>query len=391
MLIPVFQIVMNLSGLPALLAAWLKGQGAELLQGQRTQEGGVQPFRPGQQYEGRVLENLGEGRSLVRVGRQVLDMALPGAQPRPGEALRLTYLADGPRHTFLLQHSAASAPVRLSDAVQQVAALTRLARQESGAPVQAGAASAAPTRPLLPNPAQLLAPLSPQAGAAAATPQLPALSMAGQMVDGLRSALATGAQLTTQGIGQAAHASQALLPVRLKQVVRESGLFYESHLARWNRGEMGLEEILREPQARLLLGGSTTGLPELGRMPEEAARLASRQLMLLEGAPFVWQGQVWPGQAMEWRIEEREAQGEVKEEAPHWRTELDLTLPRLGRIRARLDITPQGLELELAAALAEGLAEIREALPALAQRLEAAGLHPKGLTARVLDAETTAA
>ena len=37
----------------------------------------------------------------------------------------------------------------------------------------------------------------------------------------------------------------------LQQGLRESGLFYESHLARWFGGEYQIEDILREPQGRL--------------------------------------------------------------------------------------------------------------------------------------------
>lgn len=43
-------------------------------------------------------------------------------------------------------------------------------------------------------------------------------------------------------------ASVALTAERLQLSVRDSGLFYESHLARWYRGEMPREQLLREPQ-----------------------------------------------------------------------------------------------------------------------------------------------
>jgi len=46
--------------------------------------------------------------------------------------------------------------------------------------------------------------------------------------------------------GEAPAASQ--LAERLQGSVRDSGLFYESHLARWYRGEMPRDQLLREPQ-----------------------------------------------------------------------------------------------------------------------------------------------
>ncbi len=399
-----------------------------MLQLQRGQEASALSFRPGQQYDARVLENLANGRSLVRVGREVLDMALPGGQARPGETLRLTYVASGPRPTFLLAQTASAGgtqPVRLSEAAQQVDALIRYAQAASatratGTPPTAGtagtppaapatAAAAAPTphaaqagattgdvpaqRPIVTNVSLLLNHANPAGNlnaAVASRTALPAMAMAGQAVDGLRAALAPGANLATQGVAQVALASQAVLPQRLRQVVRESGLFYESHLARWSRGELSLEGILREPQARLGRAEQvTTGLPELRQMPEEAARLAGRQLMMLEGGPFVWQGQVWPGQPMQWLIEEHgEGQTEA-EEGTRWQTELRLTLPRLGEVSAQLSLSALGLKLQLNAGSETALAEIRGALPQLAERLRETGLQVQALSTRLIERDDT--
>ena len=397
-----------------------------MLQPQRGQDGSAPSFRPGQQYDGQVLERLANGRNLVRVGKEVLDMALPGGQARPGEMLRLTYVASGPRPTFLLAQTAAAGgpqPVRLSEAAQQVSALIRLAQapttpQSVGAVPAAGAttgtpatpASAPPTsaaqagasgglagqRPIVPNVSLLLNhanPVGNLSAAVASRSALPAMTMTGQAVDGLRAALAPGTHLATQGVAQAALSSQAVLPQRLRQVVRESGLFYESHLARWSKGELPLEDILREPQARL--GQSerlTTGLSELRQMPEDAARLAGRQLLMLEGGPFVWQGQVWPGQAMQWHIEERlDSQVEGEEEGG-WRTELTLTLPRLGSVQAAIHLSAHGLRLELAAGSQAAADELRAGLPELAQRLHQAGLQVLDAGVRVeVEADARAA
>lgn len=401
---------MNLSALPELLIAWLKNQGAGLVQPQRGQEMGL-AFKPGQQYEGEVLQNLANGRALVRVGKEVLDMALPGGQARPGESLRLTYLTDGPRPTFLLSRTAAPVqPVRLSEAAQQVSALIRLVQAASTPLAQAAANQSTPNPGATPTP-------SASVGAAVATAAqrpivsdvsllvktagdgnlsaavasrtaVPALAMAGQAVDGLRAALAAGTQLATQGVGQATLASQAVLPQRLRQVVRESGMFYESHLARWSRGEWPLESILREPQARLGPSAPTVAsAPELRHMPEEAARLAGRQLLMLEGGPFVWQGQAWPGQPLEWRIERDTHGGAEAQAQPEWRTELRLDLPCLGEVHAALTLSGQGLAVSLSAHDVKARETLRAALPVLANRLQAAGLHLAGLALRSVEAE----
>jgi len=399
----------NLSALPELLIAWLKKPGAGLVQAHRGHETGL-AFKPGQQYECEVLQNLAHGRSLVRVGKAVLDMALPGGQARPGALLRLTYVGDEPRPTFLLNQTAAAIQsVRLSEAAQQLSALIRLAHTASGPVAQAAAVPSSPNpgAPLADGAAAGALPPATQRpvvsdvsllvktvvdGNLSATPAsrtaVPTLAMAGQTLEGLRAARATGTQLATQGVGPATLASQAVLPQRLRQVVRESGMFYESHLARWSRGEMPLEDLLREPQARLGLSAPTVAsVPELRHMPEEAARLAGRQLMMLEGGAFVWQGEVWPGQPLEWRIE-GDAHGDAEVEArQEWRTELRLTLPRLGEVRAALTLSAQGLAVSLAAHDAEARGVLRPALAALADRLQAAGLRLSRLALCTVEAD----
>lgn len=401
--------MVNLSALPELLLSWLKGQGvgqSPAGQGEAT----ALPFKPGQHYQGQVLEQLANGRNLVRVGREVLDMALPKEIPQ-GATVRLTYLHPGPRPTFLLNQAASAAqPVRLSETAQQVTALVRYAQSPvaptaAAAPATAATGNAQPAaapsstvsqtaaavsaRPIVANANLLLGAGSAPANLAAAIAgrvAIPAMAMgSGQAVDGLRAALAPNTSLTAQGVSQSTLADGHALPQRLRQVVAESGLFYESHLSRWTRGEVSMEALRREPQARLMQqGGLPTGVPELRDMPDEAARFAGRQLLMLEGGPFVWQGQAWPGQWMQWLVEERagDGQGPAEEEA-QWRTELRLHLPRMGTVAAELRIDAQGLRIDIRAAEAH-LDEVRAALPQLAERLRAVNLNLHRLAAEAI-------
>ncbi|MEA3639766.1 MAG: flagellar hook-length control protein FliK [Lamprobacter sp.] len=95
------------------------------------------------------------------------------------------------------------------------------------------------------------------------------------------------------------HPPPAQVADRLQSSVRDSGLFYESHLSRWFRGELSREQLLREPQmlrslsftqassalpptplktslpAFLLglsrVGEATAGLPQAGSSTQSAA------------------------------------------------------------------------------------------------------------------------
>lgn len=66
------------------------------------------------------------------------------------------------------------------------------------------------------------------------------------------STLRLAAPLLAPGGGSA---SPAELAARLKSSIDSSGLFYESHLARWYRGGLGREQLAREPQMQASPGG----------------------------------------------------------------------------------------------------------------------------------------
>ena len=460
---------MNLSALPELLLSWVRNQGTALLQGDKAQ---TSPFQTGQQYEGKVVDNLASGRHLVKVGAQMLDMNLP-TKTQPGDTVRLTFLNAGPRPTFLLNQTAITPvqQVQISNTAQQVNALLRLAQSPavtSPASSSATTASVATTtttstsasakvaatataNPSLLNaapdsPASKLTattgaltaaargatvasetvksgsqPLAAASSATTAAPVAgvvsrpivanvlmlqsynsnlqpmtatltgPNTGLLGQAIDAPRASVAASTTLSPNTLVELPSPSRHMLPVSLSKTVSESGLFYESHLAKWSRGSLSLESILREPQARL--GQDNTlalRLAELDGMPEAAARMAGRQLQMLEGAPFLWQGLAWPGQTMEWMVREEsggEGQAEGEENAAEWSTELKLTLPRLGQVHAQLGLAGDQLHLRLRADSAEARDKLNAALPLLIKGLEANGLRAIDPHIEALDGE----
>lgn len=458
---------MSLAALPELLLAWVRTQGAALLRGDKAAMP-QDPFRPGQQYEGRVVDQLANGRHLVRIAGHNLDMNLP-RNLQAGDSVRLTYLNAAPRPTFLLNTTPVTAAqqVRISETAQQVNALLRMAATPAsagsaatpaapagsvstgtsgatstgmpaatspvpGSPLtgsaggmtaaasalsprlgastvtvtSAGAAGGATPAPAQASQARATAVLNPLGAAMTQTAALarpivvnvdmlrgysaafrltpaPVASattgLVGQAVDGARATLGSGAGLKPTTLAELPSPSSHMLPVRLAQTVRESGLFYEAHLARWHRGVMSLEAIRREPQARLArVEAPAARIPELGNMPEEAAKLAGRQLQLLEGAPFQWQGPVWPGQWLDWRVSERtDADGsdtDADGDGPHWHTELRLALPGLGEVHALLGLRGEQVSVSLRAMRDSTRDSLRAALPELIAGLGAAGL-----------------
>jgi hypothetical protein len=438
---------MNLSAMPELLLAWVKTQGAALLQGNKAQQ--ASPFKVGATYEGKVLDQMPGGRHLVQVAGQKLDMGLP-RNTQTGDSVRLTFLNGGPRPTFLLNQTqvAPVQQVRLSNAAQQVNALMRVAQPSAQGPAQAasqatvttttttaavppGTASQAQAASQLPGGAALVkaGPASTLANLAAAGQSVRALpgaantpapgahvqaaarpivanvvmlqgastaqsaapiavasantGLLGQAVDGLRAAVPASTNLRPTVVADVSTPSPNLLPTRLAQALRESGLFYESHLTRWGKGAYPFESILNEPQARLARGGlPMQGLAELGGMPKEVAQMAGRQLQMLEGGPFLWQGFAWPGQWMNWLVEERQGwqEGEAEDEAANpWSTELRLTLPRMGAVQAQLSLRGHDVNLRLQVSEPATAQTLNDALPELQRGLQSAGLQAVSL------------
>ncbi len=458
---------MNLSALPELLLSWVKTQGAALLQGNKAEQ--VSPFKVGETYEGKVLDQLSSGRQLVQVAGQKLDMGLP-QNTRSGDTVRLTFLSAGARPTFLLNTQGSTAPVQsvqISNTAQQVNALMRVSqsaaqsaaqtvvqttgpaagqmtgqatsRAPAQSPVttpgtasqaaQSGArlAAVAPTDVLgvktaAQSQTKTEAPVAVRANPVVTTAQAPASAsssqavtsmrpivanvvmlqgnvnlsatpstaiasantgLLGQAVDSMRAAVPASTTLRPHVVADPASPSPNLLPTRLAQTLRESGLFYESHLARWTKGVYPFESVLNEPQAHMGRGAAAmVNMAELAGMPEEAARMAGRQLHMLEGGPFQWQGFAWPGQWMEWQVDERregQTDGSAADGPNPWTTELRLTLPRMGTVHAQLSLRGPEVSLRMQVAETASAQQLTEALPLLQERLEASGLRPVSL------------
>jgi hypothetical protein len=197
----------------------------------------------------------------------------------------------------------------------------------------------------------------------------------------------------------------------LQQGLRESGLFYESHLARWFGGEYPLENILREPQGRL----SNLSLPMISNAVEDVAdelvrssmksgsmevmeamlkqvgttsahegiadqrtlSMVREQLDSLQSGQIVFRGDLFPGQQMEWVVSEREARRNASGVLERiWDTELRLDLPKLGAVNARVKLDGSRVSVDFLAGNAASVMPLNNARPELVEQLQASGLNP---------------
>lgn len=350
---------------------------------------------PGQQLPAHVISSLPNGRFLVMVQDQKLDMNLPRST-QPGDKLDLVYVSDKPRPTFAL----------LGDIAKAITSNT--------------------TQVSLSQTGKLIATL-PQQNA---------------------PGTATAVVKTTEPILPGAPVSVQQLVTALRDTISQSGLFYESHQAQWVTGSRPLESLLHEPQGKLAAvpveqkpavsvdqksavlpntdGGkvvlnnqnsspqqvqtssfsvtnnthtvaaastqlptdSTQQIPGMSSGTREAvhpltAPLVQQQLDVLGNRQIVWQGQVWPGQDMEWTIEEDgHHQGSEAEGERTWSTKLHLDFPMLGSVTAHLVLAAGGVKMNFAVARESSAALLQTEASSLAQSMESSGLKVAGLMVR---------
>jgi len=118
-------------------------------------------------------------------------------------------------------------------------------------------------------------------------------------------------------------------------------------------------------------------------VPERLVPVVHQQLDAMATQHYVWHGQAWPGQAMEWEIEDPEREGGEPGSEPSdtWNTTLRLILPRLGGVEARLQLTPAGLALRVLADDPDTVAALDAARDRLDSALTAADVPLTGFLA----------
>jgi hypothetical protein len=326
----------------------------------------------GQEVQGTIQSKVNEGMFKVQVAGQSLQMKLPGSL-QSGDVVKLQVASLNPRLTFniITSQNPISTPDKIGSAAKLIA---NLAEQ----PLERPAVRHAERNAVWP---------------AVDQPPTPK-----QLAGALREALAN------------------------------SGLFYESHQAQWVRGERSTTQLLIEPQNRLtgrqyplaytapthesptnsqradiaaprltpqgtlVEDAVVNPLRETGTptnittptqraadqslpVPRDLVPLVQQQLHTLETHHLAWIGQVWPDQEMQWEIQgQPEHSHRASDDDRQWSTEMELALPHLGDVHARLTLTSEGLKMQLRAADSSTADLFTRKLPELSDALEGAGI-----------------
>ena len=244
---------------------------------------------------------------------------------------------------------------------------------------------------------------------AAAAPERAAQVMLGSLALQLSEVASTGARPLSLGAVAASVQSAPAFAAALSALVRDSGMFYESHVARWSRGQYPLNQLRREPQAGSASASGAVaaapGMPgNLGMhgnesaarisvatpapatlVPAELQSIVREQLDMLEHRSLGVTIDAWPGQTvlleMRQHIDHEQARQETPDgasDAAVWATRLALELPRLGKLEARIALSGDRLQLVFHAAPALA-SQLGAHTKLLSEALAAAGIRLYGL------------
>lgn len=197
----------------------------------------------------------------------------------------------------------------------------------------------------------------------------------------------------------------SLVPV-LRQAITDSGLFYESHQARWAVGEIPSSHLLDEPQGQLsspaafryaaaypthnpftasAMETQPLSASQKNEEPTPASPVAEpllllvrQQLEALAARQFVWQGRAWPGQSVEWAIHDEEAPASADGQpgTSQWQTTLRMQLPGLGEVHAKLTLRGENnIDIHIVTDSQSTEKSLRFGSPQLSKQMEGAGLN----------------
>ncbi|MGH8853701.1 MAG: flagellar hook-length control protein FliK, partial [Telluria sp.] len=210
------------------------------------------------------------------------------------------------------------------------------------------------------------------------------LSAAGKAIGGVLAAAQKAEVPMTALVGRAplvaaAGADASSIAAGLQQAVGKSGLFYESHVAEWAQGARPLAELNAEPQQQL----AREGVRQQPLDPS-TAQFINLQLATQEQAQLNWQGNLWPGQALQLEVQRDTREGHEGGDEPDapWHSRLRLSFPELGELDARLTLSGGRLQVQFAAGSDATADLLRRHISSLAGALAASGTELAGFEVR---------
>jgi len=339
----------------------------------------------GQLFQAQVLSQLEDGTFLVSVGDNALRMVLP-AGTNVGGTLPMTLLATDPRPAFLLEQQNDGSSALLSNAAKVINTALQSA-QQSGAPT-----AIVGKTPLLTTPT-------------ADTPQIAGALQDGiefsgvfyeshvaQWVDGERPMSDLMLEPQTQESSQAGAQSQASAaatagksqasnaPTVLQRPATsdmELSRLIDNALTSPSDGPTKLSQAINTLLNSRNLPQEADTLVRTPTLTQETAQNINLQLNTLEQHRIAWQGELWPGQQLEWEVSDETnrggQQGATGDENTSWQSVVRFELPTLGKVSATINLAGGHVQMRINTASQGSAALLKARGDELANALDAAG------------------
>jgi hypothetical protein len=328
-------------------------------------------MRPGLQFTGLIVQKEAGAANSAELAQFKVQIQLPNQAPVTVQMQLPAYLAQ--QQTLNMQFMGMA---------QQHAGKDTLPQVKWG--VQQGPANASPSRM---GEAALLADMSQSdqsahlqdmAKTAAGQASLVELSNPAKHLQRWINSSEFQQQVPTlQAQAVVSHSPQKpqVLAQDLKHAMDHSGLFYESHLKEATVGSRPWHQLLQEPQNK----------PNFA--PPE---MVAQQLQVLEQQRIIWHGEVWPGQSMQWQVNERETSPQSSQDPALNTLQSDLTLhlPRLGDVTVNIAMINGRFSVRIQPAEAASLKAMQTSRSQLAMSLQSAGLKLDSLQIAREEADT---
>lgn len=364
----------------------------------------------GKQFQAEIMSCLDDGSFVLELADTTVRLSLPG-RAQVGDKLNLTLIAAQPRPTFLLDAPAANADenTSLSTTGRLIDNVLRAARQE-GAP-----AALIGKTPVVPSPS----------------------ATSTQVASALKDTLTFSGLFYESHVEQWASGERPLAELlREPQAKNGNALLFASEPG-VPPATVATGAPAPAPAAHHALTGASTQdvspeaietsttprLPELARpvapatangvvddsaaltssttttvladsagpagttaraetLNSESVRMISLQLDTLEQQRVVWQGELWPGQKMEWEVTKDAPHRQVPDTERSWQSVVRFELPTLGAVAASIRLTNGRLQVQVRAADENTASLLRANGDQLATALDAAGSPLDQLTVR---------
>ncbi|MDB5799884.1 MAG: hypothetical protein JWL63_823 [Rhodocyclales bacterium] len=356
----------------------------------------------GQRFSAKIESPLPDGTFRALVAGRTVTLAVPNGA-KSGDVLELVVTGTNDK-TITARLADAAEPATTSLQPKLSPAGQLISQLLTGRQGDSQAASLNRNEPLLPAPPTKAAPLTPLLRQAVSESGLFYESHQAQWIEGessleslLREPQARASMVAPQpgpqgtapatGLpGQQASGDAAQRP----QGPQAQGALPQQQSGNSNTAAISALQTGREADAQR--AASVNDAPSQGtalKIAEQLMPLVHQQLETLATHQAMWQGQVWPGQTMQWEIFDPEGesqtsgdQSENGEPAP-WQSTLRLRMPRLGGIEAQLIVTAAGVAIRVSADSAQTAQQLQDGGESLGSALEAAGVPLTGFAVQL--------